>query len=93
MQCAIQQHKVFAILIVWSLEGTARYAGFTSSSCGGLLPPAEAFFALRAKKGLFMLFLLTLGLFWCLVVTSVTFSGNLSNFEKKSKKQKTNIYK
>ena len=32
------------------LEGTARYAGFTSSSCGGLRPPAEAFFALRAKK-------------------------------------------
>ena len=27
------------------LEGTARYAGFTSSSCGGLLPLAEAFFA------------------------------------------------
>ena len=68
------------------LEGTARYAGFTSSSCGGLRPPAKAFFALRAKKELFMLFWLTLGHFWCSVVTSVTFSSNLSNFFKKSKK-------
>ena len=68
------------------LEGTARYAGFTSRSCGGLWPPAEAFFALWAKKELFMLFWLTLGHFWCSVVTSVTFSNNLSNYEKKKKK-------
>ena len=34
------------------LEGTARYAGFTSSSCGGLRPPAEAFFALWGCFGL-----------------------------------------
>ena len=39
-----------------TLDGTARYAGFTSSSCGGLWPAAEAFFALRAKKELFMPF-------------------------------------
>ena len=33
-----------------------------------------------------MLFLLTLGHFWCSVVTSVTLSSNLSNFEKNPKK-------
>ena len=70
------------------LEGTARYAGFTSSSCGGLRPPAKDFFALRAKKKLFMLFWLTLGHFRCSVVTSVTFSSNLSNFEKNPKNWK-----
>ena len=70
------------------LEGTARYAGFTSSSCGGLWPPAEAFLALLAKKGPFMLFWLTLGNFWCSVVTSVTFSSPLSNFEKNPKNPK-----
>ena len=69
-------------LYVLTLEGTARYAGFTSSSCGGLLHPAEACFALRAKKEIFMLFWLTLGHVWCSVVTSVTFSSNISNFEK-----------
>ena len=35
-----------------------------------------------------MLFLLTLGNFWCFVVTSVTFSSNLSNFEKYQKNPK-----
>ena len=65
------------LLLLLLLEGTARYAGFTSSSCGGLRPPAGAFFALREKKELFMLFWLTLGYFWCSVVTSVTFSSNV----------------
>ena len=60
------------------LEGTARYAGFTSSSCGGL----------RAKKELFMLFWLTLGQVWCSGVTSVTFSSNLSSFKKNPKNPK-----
>ena len=54
-----------------------------------LLAPAEGF-GLRTrfllpfgpKKELFMLFWLTLGHFWSSVVTSVTFSSNLSNFEK-----------
>ena len=38
---------------------TRRYGplrGPTSSSCGGLRPPAEAFFALRAKRELSILF-------------------------------------
>ena len=69
-----------------TLEGTARYAGHTFSSCGGVWPPAKAFFALQAKKKLFMLFWLTLGHFWCSVVTSETFSSPLSNFPKNLKK-------
>ena len=40
---------------------------------------AKAFFALRAKKELFTLFVLILGHFWCAVGTSVMFSSNLSN--------------
>ena len=61
---------------------TRRYdplRGPTSSSCGGLRPSAEAFFALGAKKELFMLFWPIFGDFWCPVVTVVTFSSNLSN--------------
>ena len=39
------------------------------------------------KKGqLFTLPVPILGNFWCLVVTSVTFSSNLSNFENNQKK-------
>ena len=41
------------------IQVTKRYGplrGPTSSSCGGLRPSAEACFALRAKKELFMLF-------------------------------------
>ena len=44
-------------------------------------PSAEAFVALRAKRELIMLFWPILGHFWCPVVTLVTFSSNLSNFE------------
>ena len=36
------------------LEGTARYAGFASSSCRGLRPPAEAFFCPSGKKKSFL---------------------------------------
>ena len=73
------------------LNKTRRYGplrGPTSSSCGGLRPPAEAFFALRAKKELFMLFWPVVGDFWCPVVTVVTFSSNLSKFEQTKKKHK-----
>ena len=68
---------------------SAKKGTGTSSSCGGLRPPPEAFSALRAKKELFMLIWLTLGRFWCSVVTSVTFSSNLSNFDKNPKNPKT----
>ena len=40
-----------------------------------------------------MLFLLTLGNFWLLVVNSVTFSSNLSNFERFQTKIQTNKMK
>ena len=73
------------------LNKTRRYGplrGPTSSSCGGLQPSAEAFFALRAKKKLIMLFWPIFGIFWCPVVTLVTFSSNLSNFERNPKKTK-----
>ena len=64
---------------------TRRYGPLrepTSSSCGGLRPLAEVFFALRAKEELIMLFWAIFGIFWCPVVTLVTFSINLSNFER-----------
>ena len=67
-------------------KGTRRYGllrGPTSSSCGGLWPSAEAFFALRARKELFWPIF---GIFWCPVVTLVTFSSNLSNFKRNPKK-------
>ena len=67
--------------LLTSLEDTARYAGL-------LLAPAEAFFALWAKKKHIMLFWLILGNFWCPVVTLVTFISNHSNFERNSKKTK-----
>ena len=68
------------------LEDTARYAGL-------LLAPAEAFglrprafLALRANKGLILLFWPIFRNFLCPVVTLVTFSSNLSNFERYPKK-------
>ena len=48
---------------------------------------AEAFFALRAKTELIMLFWPIFGNFWCPVVTSVTFSSNLRNLERNPKKE------
>ena len=71
------------ILIIYHY--TRRYGplcGPTSSSCGGLRPSAEAFFALQAKKELFMLFWPIFGDFWCPVVTMVTFTSNLIIFQK-----------
>ena len=78
--------KKISVLIL-----TRRYSplrGLTSSSCGGLRPSAEAFFALRAKRELIMLFWPIFGNFWCPVVTLITFSSNISNFERNHKKNK-----
>ena len=64
------------------VQHTRRYGplrGPTSSSCGGLRPSAEAFFALRARNELFMLFWPIYGDFWCPVVTVVTLSGKPKN--------------
>ena len=85
--------------ILWSayskmktLTWTRRYGplrGPTSSSCRGLRPSAEAFFALQAKKELIInLFWPIFGNYWGPVVTWVTFSNNLSNFERNPKKSK-----
>ena len=53
------QRPIFNCSLKLRLKETRRYGplrGPTSSSCGGLQPSAEAFFALRAKKDLIMLF-------------------------------------
>ena len=70
------------------LEDTARYAGL-------LIAPAEGFglwprliCPSGKKKSFFLLFWPIFGNFWCPVVTVVTFSYNLSNFEKLNKIQK-----
>ena len=54
---------------------TRRY-GPLAASVAALRGPtlAEAFFALRAKKEIIMLFWPSLGNIWCPVVTLVTFS-------------------
>ena len=78
-------------LIIPSFRMTRRYRplrGPTSSSCGGLWPSTTAFLALRAKKELIMRFCPIFGNLWCPVVTLVTFSSSLSNFERNSKNQK-----
>ena len=67
------------------LEGTARYAGLLLAPAEGF-GRARGFFCPSGKKRAFD----AIGHFWCLVVTSVTFSSNLINFEKKSKETKKN---
>ena len=77
------------LLCTYVLNVTRRYGplyGPTSSSCGGLWPLAEAFIALRAKKEVIMLFWPIFGIFLCPVLTLVTFSSNINNFERNSKK-------
>ena len=68
------------------LEDTASYAGLLLAPAEGVGLRPRAFFALRAKKGLIMLFWPIFGNFLCPVVTLVTFSSNLSNFERNPKK-------
>ena len=63
------------------LEGMARHAGQLLA------------WAWDTKRAFNALFLGPLCIFWCSVVTLVTFSWNLNNFErilKKSKNSKTN---
>ena len=68
------------------LEGTAHYTGL-------LLVPAESFnlwsrlFLPFGKTKSFNSVFVFLGNFRCLVVTSVTFSSNLSNFKKQTNKK------
>ena len=75
----------FYFLFMW----TRRYGplhGPSSCSCGGLQSPSVAFFALWAQKGLIMLVWPIIGHFWYPVVTLVTFSWTLSNYERSCKK-------
>ena len=67
------------------LEDTARYAGLLLAPAEGFGLRPRLFFALRAKKKLIMLFWPIFCNFWCPVVTLVTFSSNLSNFERNAK--------
>ena len=63
------------------LEDTARYAGLLQAPAEGFVLRPWAFFALRAKEELIMLFWPILGQFWCPVVTLLIFSSNTSNLE------------
>ena len=59
---------------------TRRYSPLrvlNSSSCGGVRPPAEAFWTLRAKEKAFYAVFAYFRPFWCSIVTSVSFSSNL----------------
>ena len=87
-------HFAITIMILQKLEDTARYAGV-------FLAPAESFglrpmlFCPLGKKGVIRLFWPIFGNCWCPVVTLVTFSNNISNFEKNPKKffKKSNLKK
>ena len=68
-----------------TLEGIAGYTGLLLAPAESFVLQPRPFFALGAKKGLSTLFVLILGHFWCSVVTSVMFSSNHSNIEKKLK--------
>ena len=63
---------------------TRRYGplrGPTSSSCGGLHPSSEAFFALLEKRTYYAV-LAHFRPFWSSVVTLVTFTRNLNDSDK-----------
>ena len=85
-------YKVYIVLNVYFnviLEDTARYAGLLLAPAEGFGLRPRLFFALREKKELFMLFWPIFGDFWCPVVPVVTFSSNLSNFERKKEEKKS----
>ena len=73
----------FALIAI--LEGIARYAGLLLAPAEGFSIYLRLFWPSWQKNELFMLFVLILGHFWFSVVTSVTFSSNLSNSENNPK--------
>ena len=75
------KYNLFSLL----LEDTACYAGLLLAPAEGFGLQPRDFLALRAKKGLIILFWPILGYIWCPVVTLVTLSSNLSNFKKNPK--------
>ena len=58
------------------------------NKCNQKVQPATRALLLAPAEGFFMLFWLTLDYFWCSLVTSVTCSSNLSNFQKNPKHPK-----
>ena len=93
---AVTLHLPGVTWVTVTVYCTRRYSslsGPNSSSCKGLRPPAEGFFALRAKKNLIMLFWPILGHCWCTVVPLVNLSSNLSKFKKNLKTPKKNLKK
>ena len=68
-----------------TVEDTARYAGLLLTLAEGFGLGRRLFLPFGQKTELIMLFWPILGHFWCPVVTFVTFSRNLSNFEKNPK--------
>ena len=73
------------------LEGTARSAGLLLAPVEGFGLQPRLLFPFGQKKKCFTLFVLTLGHFWCSVVTSTTFNSNLSNFDKNPNNPKKNL--
>ena len=72
----ISSQPFMCLLYYAQLEDTARYAGL-------LLAPAEGF----GHQPRLMLFWPNFGNFWCPVVTLLTLSSNLRNFEKNPPKK------
>ena len=75
----------------WLSLNTRMYSqlrGLTSCSCGGLQPLADVFFCHSAKKRGFNAVCTYFRSFWCSVVTSITFSSNLSIIERNPKNPK-----
>ena len=64
------------------LEDTARYAGQLLAPAKGFGLQLRLFLTFEQKKELIMLFWPILGQFWCLILTLVIFSSNLSNLKK-----------
>ena len=74
-------------------KDTARYASLLLAPGEGFGLQTRFFFALWAKKELFMMswrLLWCFGNFWCRLVTVLTFSSNISKKKQKSKKNKKN---
>ena len=87
----LNTNLVLISMRVYTFTNTRRHTPLrrlTSSSCIELRPLAKAFFALRAKQLIFMLFVLTLGNFCCSVVTSVIFVITFITLKKAKKSQK-----
>ena len=75
------------------LEDTARYAGLLLAPAEGFGLRPRLFLPFGQKKELIILFWTIFVNFWCPVITLVTVSSNLSNFERNPKKKKIQKFK